>query len=45
MANKAYVAAPPQNIGGQSDLASWVLVLGGVGIVFGLATYGYQAMK
>ena len=39
------VVNDPQHIGGQSELASWVLVLGGAGIVFGLATYGYKVMR
>ena len=35
----------PGQIGGESELASWVLVLGGVGIVFGLATYGHRVIR
>lgn len=29
----------------QSTVGSWVLLLGGVGIVFGLATYGHRVIK
>jgi len=29
----------------QSSVGSWVLLLGGVGIVFGLATYGHKVIK
>lgn len=29
----------------QSPLPAWVLALGGVGIVFGLATFGYRVMR
>lgn len=39
------VVENPQQIGGQSELAGWVLLLGGAGIVFGLATYGYRVMR
>lgn len=33
------------DVGQTSDLPSWVLVLGGCGIVLGLATYGYRVMQ
>lgn len=29
----------------KSEMPFWILVLGGVGIIFGLATYGYKVMK
>ncbi|ROO28763.1 inorganic phosphate transporter [Salinisphaera japonica] len=37
--------AHPGEISGQSEVAGWVLVLGGAGIVFGLATYGHRVIK
>ncbi|NNC24298.1 inorganic phosphate transporter [Salinisphaera sp. USBA-960] len=40
----ASVIAHPGALTAQTDLAGWVLVLGGLGIVFGLATYGYRVM-
>jgi inorganic phosphate transporter, PiT family len=33
------------DVGQTSDLPAWVLVLGGCGIVLGLATYGYRVMQ
>lgn len=36
-----HLAVPPSN----SDVEQWVLALGGVGIVIGLATYGYNIMR
>lgn len=30
---------------GKSSVPEWILVIGGVGIVFGLATYGYKIMR
>ncbi|RJS91161.1 inorganic phosphate transporter [Salinisphaera sp. Q1T1-3] len=34
----------PGQISGESEIAGWVLVLGGAGIVFGLATYGHRVI-
>lgn len=39
------VVNDPAHIGGQSELAGWVLLLGGAGIVVGLATYGRKVMR
>lgn len=38
------ITTNPASVAAQSDLAAWVLILGGVGIVFGLGTYGYRVM-
>ena len=35
----------PDDVGQSSELAGWVLVLGGIGIVVGLATYGHRVMR
>lgn len=35
----------PGHVGESSELAGWVLILGGVGIVVGLATYGHRVMR
>ena len=35
----------PQAVGESSELPGWVLILGGAGIVFGLATYGHKVMR
>ncbi|NNL66025.1 MAG: inorganic phosphate transporter [Myxococcales bacterium] len=37
-------AATGGDIGGKAPVAAWMLGLGGVGIVVGLATYGYKVM-
>lgn len=39
------VAENPGQLGTQSLLPAWILVLGGVGIVFGLATYGHRVIR
>jgi len=35
----------PGQIGSESPLAGWVLILGGAGIVVGLATYGHRVIR
>ncbi|MES1924032.1 inorganic phosphate transporter [Salinisphaera sp. T31B1] len=35
----------PGQIGDESQLAGWILILGGAGIVVGLATYGHRVIK
>lgn len=37
--------AHPGQISAESEVAGWVLILGGAGIVFGLATYGHRVIK
>jgi PiT family inorganic phosphate transporter len=37
-------AAQGGEIGGKAPVATWMLAIGGVGIVVGLATYGYKVM-
>ncbi|GAB3672404.1 inorganic phosphate transporter [Salinisphaera aquimarina] len=39
------VISHPDQIGTESQLAGWVLVLGGAGIVVGLATYGHRVIR
>jgi len=39
------VVENPANIGMQSELPAWILILGGAGIVFGLATYGHRVIR
>ena len=39
------VVENPAQIGMQSELPAWILVLGGAGIVFGLATYGHRVIR
>lgn len=38
------VVSNPHHLSGNSEVAGWVLLLGGVGIVVGLATYGRKVM-
>ena len=33
------------DVAGQASVAPWMLVLGGLGIVFGLSTWGYRVME
>jgi solute carrier family 20 (sodium-dependent phosphate transporter) len=40
-----YVYRNNGKIGSNSDAPKWILVIGGLGIVVGLATYGYNIMK
>jgi PiT family inorganic phosphate transporter len=35
----------PGSVGESSELSGWVLILGGAGIVVGLATYGHRVMR
>lgn len=41
----ADVVAHPDDVGGTAGMPSWILILGGTGIVFGLATYGHKVMR
>jgi PiT family inorganic phosphate transporter len=41
----ADTARHPDHIGAGSELAGWILMLGGIGIVFGLFTYGHKVMR
>lgn len=39
------VVESPGQLGAQSTMPAWVLVLGGIGIVFGLSTYGHRVIR
>lgn len=41
----ARTVSTPTSAGGQADMPGWVLILGGGGIVLGLATYGHKVMR